>query len=52
MKKSLNFIRKIALLLSGMAMAACVFVANNSTNLCGPIWSYEIEMPSFLKEKC
>lgn len=52
LKKFIQFIFKISVPLCGIAAAICVFVANNSPNLCGFFWGYEETMPENLKHKC
>lgn len=51
LKKLIQFIFKISVPLCGIAAAICVFVANNSPNLCIFPWGYELDMPQQLKNK-
>lgn len=47
--KALSKITKTALPLCGIAASLCIFVANNSPNLCVFTWGYEIAPPVCLK---
>ncbi len=51
LKKLIQFIFKISVPLCGIAATICVFVANNSPNLCMLAWGYEPDMLQKLKKR-
>ena len=51
-KKISNIFLKLIVSSCSLVIGVCIFVANNSTNICLPLWAYEVDMPQSIKDNC